>query len=258
MLLAPDDVLPLLRARVSNIAPSVLVVGDPARVLRAAELLTGAREVGRNREYLVLSGSFDGVPVTVASHGVGAAGAAVGFEELLRAGARVLIRAGTAGGLQPAVTDGDLVIATGAVREEGTSVRLVPAEYPAVAHPAVVGALTAAAPDAHTGLMLTSDLFYPMPLLGSSLQLWADAGVTAVEMELSVLLVLASLRGVHAGGIFAIDGSPLAGADMRDYSPHRDVVRTAADAAIRAGLIALAALGREPELSPRPAGPPGS
>lgn len=242
MLLSDDDVLPLLQARVSDIAPAALVVGDPARLLRAAELLTDAREVGRNREYLVLTGTFNGVPITVASHGVGAAGAAVCFEELLRAGAGVVIRAGTAGALQPAIGDGDLVIATGAVRDEGTSVRLVPAAYPAVAAPEVVAALSAAAGSVHTGLVLTSDLFYPMPLLGSTLQLWADAGVAAVEMELSILLVLASLRGVRAGGIFAVDGHPLSSEDMRDYSPHRDVVRAAADNAMRAGLIALAAL----------------
>jgi uridine phosphorylase len=244
VLLSDDDVLPLLRARVSDIAPAVLVVGDPARVLRAAELLTDAREVGRNREYLVLTGSFGGVPVTVASHGVGAPGAAVCFEELLRAGADVLIRAGTAGALQPMIGDGDLVIATGAVRDEGTSERLVPAAYPAVAASDVVAALSAArlGGSVHTGLVLTSDLFYPMPLLGSSLQLWADAGVAAVEMELSILLVLASLRGVRAGGIFAVDGHPLSSGDMRDYSPHRAVVRAAADDAMRAGLTALAGL----------------
>lgn len=240
VLLESGDVLPLLRATVREIAPVALVVGDPARAERAAGLLEDAREVGRNREYLSITGRYAGQPVTIASHGVGAAGAAVCMEELLRAGVRRIVRAGTAGGLQPAVTDGDLVIATGAVRDEGTSVRLVPAEYPAVSDPAVVAALVAVAPArTHTGIVLTSDLFYPMPVLGSTLQRWADAGCVAVEMELSVLLVLAGLRGVAAGGVFAIDGSPLASADMKDYSPHRDVVQEAADAAVRAGLDAL-------------------
>jgi uridine phosphorylase len=138
--------------------------------------------------------------------------------------------------------DGDLVIATSAVRDEGTSVRLIPAEYPAVAAAGLVTALGDAlidAPRVHQGVVLTSDLFYPMPMLGSPLQRWADAGVLAVEMELSVLLVLAGLRGVAAGGVFAIDGNPVASADMTEYSPHRDVVRQAADAAVRAGLDAL-------------------
>lgn len=240
LLLDPDDTLPLLRARVGEVAPAALVVGDPARAERAADLLSGVRELGRNREYLVLTGRYADVPVTIASHGVGSAGAAVCFEELLRAGVRRIVRAGTAGGLQPSVGDGDLVVATGAVRDEGTSVRLVPAEYPAVADPALVAGLSAAVPEAHRGIVLTSDLFYPMAVLGSSLQRWADAGCVAVEMELSVLLVLAGLRGVAAGGVLAIDGSPLAtAADMSAYDPHRDLVRTAADRAVRAGLDAL-------------------
>lgn len=239
VLLEPDDVLPLLRARCGDVADAALVVGDPARAERAATMLADVRELGRNREYLTLTGTYADIPVTVASHGVGSAGAAVCFEELLRAGVRRIVRAGTAGGLQPGVGDGDLVVATGAVRDEGTSVRLIPAEYPALADPDLVAALNLAAGDAHRGIVLTSDLFYPMPLLGSSLQRWSDAGCVAVEMELSVLLVLAGLRGVAAGGVFAIDGNPLASADMKEYSPHRDVVRDAADAAVRAGLDAL-------------------
>lgn len=239
VLLGSDDTCPLLAAPVSAIAPVALVVGDPARAERAAALLDSAREVGRNREYVTFTGRYADQLVTVSSHGVGAAGAAVCIEELLRAGVRRIIRAGTAGGLQPDVVDGDLVIATGAVRDEGTSVRLIGAEYPAVADAGIVAALSEAAGAAHRGVVLTSDLFYPMPMLGSSLQQWADAGVMAVEMELSVLLVLAGLRGVAAGGVFAIDGNPLASADMTAYAPHRDVVRTAADAAVRAGLDAL-------------------
>ena len=239
VLLERDDVLPLLRAKVADLAPVALVVGDPARAERAAAMLDGARELGRNREYLTLTGTYAGVPVTVASHGVGSAGAAVCFEELLRAGVRRIVRAGTAGGLQPDIGDGDLVVATGAVRDEGTSVRLVPAEYPALADPDLFVSLTTATGDAHRGIVLTSDLFYPLPILGSPLQRWSDAGCVAVEMELSVLLVLAGLRGVAAGGIFAIDGNPLASADMKEYSPHRDLVRDASDAAVRAGLDAL-------------------
>ncbi len=242
VLLGEDDVLPLLQVRVADVAPAALVVGDPARASHAASLLTDVRKVGANREYLTFSGTWNGVPVTVASHGVGSAGAAVCFEELLRAGATQVVRAGTAGGLQPAVTDGHLVIATGAVREDGVTPRLVAPEYPAVADPELVAALTTALgdrPDVHRGIVLTCDLFYPMPILGTSLPMWAQAGVVAVEMELSVLLVLASLRGVAAGGVFAIDGNPVASADMADYQPHRDVVRTATDAAVRAGLDVL-------------------
>lgn len=244
VLLAAEDTLPLLQARVADVAPLALVVGDPARAERAAGQLADAHVVGRNREYLTISGTYAGQPVTVASHGVGAAGAAVCFEELLRSGVGRIVRAGTAGGLQPEVVDGELVVATGAVREEGTSVRLVPASYPAVCAPGLVQSLQTALDGAcHTGLVLTCDLFYALPMLGDSLQSWADAGVLAVEMELSVLLVLAGLRGVPAAGVFAIDGNPVAAAsaDMADYAPHRDVVRVAADTAVHAALTALTA-----------------
>lgn len=244
VLLGPDDVLPLLQARVADVAPAALVVGDPARAALAASLLTDVREVGSNREFVTHTGIWNDVPVTVASHGVGSAGAAVCFEELLRAGVNRVVRAGTAGGLQPDVTDGHLVVATGAVREDGVTPRLVAPEYPAVADAGLVRALSAALdrrPDVHRGIVLTCDLFYPLPMLGTSLPTWAQAGVVAVEMELSVLLVLASLRGVAAGGVFAIDGNPVASADMADYQPHRDVVRTATEAAVRAGLDALTA-----------------
>lgn len=244
VLLGDNDILPLLQTRVGDVAPVALVVGDPARAERAAALLTDVHELGRNREYLTFTGRWNGTSVTVASHGVGSAGAAVCFEELLRAGVRRVIRAGTAGGLQPAVTDGQLVVATGAVREDGVTPRLVAPEYPAVADPDVVAALTSAlsgVPDVHRGVVLTCDLFYPMAMLGTTLPRWSLAGVLAVEMELSVLLVLAGLRGVAAGGVFAIDGNPVASADMADYRPHRDVVRSATDAAVRAGLDALTA-----------------
>lgn len=240
--LGADDVLPLLQVRVEDVAPAALVVGDPARAERAAATLDDAREVGRNREYVTFTGTHQGQPVTVASHGVGSAGAAVCVEELLRAGVRRMVRAGTAGGLQPGISDGALVVATGAVREDGVTPRLVPAEYPAVASPRLTLALCAAVrdePDTHTGIVLTCDLFYPMPMLGTSLERWAEAGVAAVEMELAVVLVLATLHGAEAGGVFAVDGNPVASADMADYRPHRDVVRRASDAAVRAGLTAL-------------------
>lgn len=245
--LADDDVLPLARVRVGDLARRVLVVGDPGRVAKAATLLDDARQVGANREYVTYTGSFDGTPVSVASHGVGAAGAAVSFEELCRGGAERVIRAGTAGGLQPEVRDGSLVIATAAVREEGVTRHLVPLSYPAVADADVVTALRdrAASGDleVHSGVVLTSDCFYPLPVLGVDHELWQRAGCVAVEMEMAALLVIAAQHGVPAGGILAIDGNPLAeqDADMSGYQPFRQVVDRAVDAALDVALRALVA-----------------
>ncbi|HEX5996988.1 MAG TPA: nucleoside phosphorylase [Jiangellales bacterium] len=245
--LGADEVLPLTRVRVGDLAPRVLVVGDPGRVEKAAARLTEPRQVGANREYVTYTGTFEGTPVSVASHGVGSAGAAVCFEELCRGGAERIIRAGTAGGLQPDVLDGSLVVATAAVREEGLTRQLVPLSYPAVADADLVVALRTLAGSANlavrTGVVLTSDCFYPLPVLDVDHGLWQRAGCVAVEMEMAALLVVAAQHGVAAGGILAIDGNPLAqqDLDMSGYQPFRAVVDRAVEAALDIGLRALVA-----------------
>lgn len=242
-----DDTLPIMQVRVGDLAPRVLVAGDPARAERISHLLEDARRVGANREYVSYTGTFNGQSVSVVSHGVGAAGAGAAFEELCRAGVERIVRTGTAGGLVPSVVDGSIVVATGAVRDEGLTARLVPVEYPAVADVDVTVALRDSARrqgvDAHTGIVLTSDNFYPSPVLPNPQPMWRDAGVIAVEMEVSALFTIASLNGVQAGAVLAIDGNPLADADesMAGYEPFREIVDRAVDAAIRAGLDALVA-----------------
>ena len=152
--------------------------------------------------------------VGVVSHGVGSAGAAVCFEELLRAGAQRLIRAGSCGGMQDDVIDGHLVIVTGAVRNEGFTSQIVPDGYPALASADVVAALRRAsrgAADIHEGLTLTSAVFYSHDILGSDLTLWQKTGVRAVEMECAVLFVLAGLAGRESGAILTVDGKPPGG-----------------------------------------------
>lgn len=151
------------------------------------------------------------------------------MKELCRGGVERIIRAGTTGGLQPAVTDGDLVIAAAAVRADGLTGGLMPPEYPAVADRRLTptAALADGAPDAHEGIVLTSAVFYPHPVLGSDLADWQRAGVIAVEMEVAALFVVASLHGVSAGAILA--GNPLAENDetMEGYDPDRTIVRDA-------------------------------
>lgn len=242
-----DYLMPITRVRVGDVPARVLVVGDPARVHKAATRLADVREIGANREYVTVVGRYGGETVAIASHGVGAAGAAVCFEELCRAGAQRIIRSGTAGGLQPDVRDGSVVVATGAVREEGVSRHLVPLGFPAVADPALVLSLSDHASGSgvpvHTGIVLTSDCFYPGPVQGVDHRLWQRAGCVAVEMELAALYVTAALHGVRAGGVLAIDGNPLDenDSDMSNYAPFRDVVDRAVDAALDAALAALVA-----------------
>jgi len=242
---ATEDLIPLLGVRESDLPERALVVGDPYRAEAAAELLDDAVAAGRNREYWTFVGTYGGEKVAVVSHGVGGAGAAVCFEELCRAGVKRIIRAGTAGGLQDHLGDGDIVVASAAVRDDGVTERIVPLRYPAVSNLDVVSDLRSAAANRSQkidiGIVLTSDIFYAHPVLGSNLELWQGAGVIAVEMECSVLLVIAAQHGVEAGAILALDGNPLASGDddMSEYDPHRDVVRNAVDTMLNVALDAL-------------------
>ena len=75
-------------------APYVITPGDPVRVAEIAQYLDDAKEVAHNREYKTYRGTYRGVDVSVTSTGIGGPSAAIAFEELIRVGAKVLIRAG--------------------------------------------------------------------------------------------------------------------------------------------------------------------
>lgn len=242
-----DPLQPILGIRSSQVAARALVVGDPQRVGEVAERLDGVEEVGRSREYVTVTGTFDGVPVTVASHGVGGAGAAICFEELCRAGVRVIVRAGTCGGLQQGVDAGHLVVATAAVRDDGVSDRLVPLAWPAAADPALALALRTEAGrrdrTCHVGVVHTAANFYPSTTHDDpGWHTWHRAGAVAIEMEVATLLVVAGLNAVRAGAILAADGNLLdAATDMADYDPTTETVARAKSEMIDVALRVLAA-----------------
>jgi uridine phosphorylase len=242
-----DHPQPIIGVRRSEVAPRALVVGDPNRVDDVAARLDEPVEVGRYREYVTVTGRYGGAPVTIASHGVGASGAAICFEELCRAGVRTLVRAGTCGGLQPGVDAGHLVVATAAVRDDGLTSRLLPDGWPAVASPELTLALhrEAAAGDlpVHRGVVHTAANFHPSPLTDDP-GWWTSqrAGAVAVEMELAALFVVAGLHGASAGGILTADGNLLEAVDdMSDYDPETDTVTHAKSVMIDIALRVLAA-----------------
>lgn len=244
---------PHIRLDPADISPYVLTVGDPARAQRVAEFLTNARQVGAWREYHTYTGEHKDLRVTAISHGVGGAGAAICFHELIGIGAHTLIRVGTCGSYVREMRTGSLFIGTGATREDGTSLVLAPPEYPAVSDLDVTLALRNAARargDVKYELgVLRSDAAFYHELAPNPHQLWADAGAVGIEMELATLLIIASIRRVRAGGIFVVDGNPNESAgDMADYNPHRDEVERAKDAAIEIGLDALHALANSQSL----------
>jgi uridine phosphorylase len=246
-----DKLLPILKVKASELAPYALVLGDPERAAAAAEYLDDAQELGFFREYRTFVGTYQGVRVTISSHGVGAAGASICFDELIQAGVQTIIRAGTCGAMAPGIEDGELIIGTGAIREDGASEKLVPIEYPALADRHVVAALELAATQAnhlpiHAGVVLTQGHFYS-GILPNSVPMWLEAGmgIRAVEMELATLLVIASMYDVRAGGIFTSDGNMTQEADPTEYDPHRTVVKDGVEKMLQISLAALASLAND-------------
>lgn len=242
--------LPITGLPVGRVSSRVITCGDPARADRIAERLDDAVLLSHKREYRAHRGTYGGTAVTVCSHGIGAPGAAIAFEELIVAGGRQIIRVGTCGGLQPDIHAGQLVIATAAVQHSGYGRESVPEGYPAAADPELALALRQAAAgeagaghDARAGIVLTRDSFYPgvaTPAAAIDYRVMSTARVLAVEMECAALFLVGSLRGVKTAAILAVDGNVLEAAEsVETYAPGRPVVGQAVDAAITCALEAL-------------------
>jgi len=196
-----------------DVGDYVLMPGDPFRTPLIAKHLDDAREVAFSREYRTFTGKVDGVPVSAMSSGMGGPSVAIGVEELRELGVHTVLRVGTCGALQPEVKVGDLLIAIGSVRSEGTPDGYVPKEYPAIASLDVVNALVEAAEAKgvpyHVGLMRSVDALYadllpdqmPRPDLRGELEMWTRAGVIGNDMETSTLLIVSRLRKVRAGTV---------------------------------------------------------
>lgn len=142
----------------------VILPGDPKRCKKIAQYFDDPVLVADNREYVTYTGTLDGVKVSVTSTGIGGPSASIAMEELYRCGADTFVRIGTCGGMQPEVKSGDIVVATGAIRMEGTSKEYAPIEFPAVANLEVINALVEGAKkegcEFHTGVVQCKDSFY--------------------------------------------------------------------------------------------------
>ncbi|NGP45770.1 nucleoside phosphorylase [Bacillaceae bacterium SIJ1] len=232
--------MPNIKVNEGAISEHVIVVGNPERAKMIGDLLEDSQQLAYSREYLTINGYYKGKKVTVASHGVGAAGAAVCFEELIKAGAKKLIRVGTAGSYTEELPPGSLIIADSAVRAEGLTKQMVPEDFPAVADYKLLLKLEEAAQKTDftygLGTIVTLDAFYAGPVQFPHM-LYKESGALGAEMELAALYVIARLRGVSAAGIFALDG--YAFSDMNDYNPHKDFVNKAVRAEIDIALETL-------------------
>ena len=219
-----EKIIPIIDLPYDTIAPRVLVCGDPARAEKIASRLDHMQVVAKSREFWTFNGTYKGVPVTVSSHGVGAAGAHVSFEGLILGGARVIIRVGTCGTLQPGMPQGALIIATAACREDGVTAQLIPQSYPAVASYDVVQLMLdeAAKTDAwyKAGIISAGGIFYK-GVIPTNNRVMADAGCLAFENEAAMLFVTCSLKGVKSGCICAADGPcfEFVGSEQFDHYP---------------------------------------
>ncbi len=224
-----------------------IVPGDPGRCEKIAAYFDNPREIAFNREYRTFVGTLEGEPVCVTSTGIGGPSAVIAMEELTSVGVHTFLRVGTCGGIAMNVKAGDVVIATGAVRQEGTSHEYVPAEFPAVADFGSVSALAESAEALHlpyhTGVVQCKDSFYGqhspgrMPVASMLLdkwEAWKRAGVLASEMESAALFCCAATLGVRCGSVFSVVwNQERAAAGIDDPACHDT------DAAIRVAIEAL-------------------
>ena len=214
-----DDVQYHIEVGPDDVADTVLLPGNPERVEKVVDCWDQGEVVGDHREYRTATGTYDDEPLSVTSTGIGSPGAAIAVEELARVGAETFIRVGSCGALQADADIGDLVITSGAVRQEGTSDEYVREDYPASADHAVVSALVAAAErlghDYHVGLTCSTDSFYAgqgrpgfegFEARGSEglVEELKAANVLNFEMEASAILTLANLYGLRAGAVCTV------------------------------------------------------
>lgn len=204
--IGPEDV-----AGNGDLGRYVMLPGDPSRAEKIAGHFANRRSVGNPRGYAVHLGSLtndDGAAVEVmtVATGIGSASVEVIVSEIIDCGARRLLRVGSCGSMVPEIVPGQVVIATGAVRDEATSSHYAPIEYPALPHPEGLRALAEGArlaelrDETFFGLCHSKASLYgrefgrgPAARANTAYTDWLRrAGVVASEMEASALFVLAS------------------------------------------------------------------
>ena len=206
-----------IACRSGDVGAYVLLPGDPDRCEEIAANFENPRKIAQNREFTTYTGYLDGEMVSVVSTGIGGPSAAIAIEELTAIGAHTFIRVGTCGGISQEVHAGDIVIASAAVRHDGTSREYAPIEYPAVSNFEVLKALAAAADtlgySKHVGVVQCKDSFYGqhapkrMPTyedLKYKWEAWKRLGVLASEMESAALFVVASALLVRCGTVLHV------------------------------------------------------
>jgi len=228
-----------IKASKGDVAERVIVAGDPARVEQIASLLEDVRLVNRNRGLLVYTGKFEGVPVTVALHGIGAPSASIVFEELAMLGAKIMVRIGTCGAMYKGARIGDVVVPTGAsyypggfyyqyLREQAC-LCAVPS-FDVVTE--LVKEISGEGMNFKLGPVISSDAFYAED--PEFAKRWSSRGVIAVEMECAALFSLGMMRGFKTGAVLLVSDSLVEELGFASAEELRDHVDRVTKAVLRA------------------------
>lgn len=213
----PEERKMHIAARAGEVGRYCLLPGDPGRCESIAAHFDNPVLVARNREFVTYTGTLLGERVSVCSTGIGGPSAAIAVEELFQCGADTFLRVGTCGGVSLDVCGGDVVVATAAIRQEGTALHYVPIEFPAVSNLDAALALRESAHElslrCHCGVVQSKDSFYGqhspqrMPVAQELLQkweAWKRAGCLASEMECAAVFAVSSVLGARAGAVFTV------------------------------------------------------
>lgn len=200
-----------IKCEKEDISEKIILVGNPDRAKRINnEFLKDSKLVNEYRALLVYTGFYKDEKITIATTGMGSPSAAIVLEELIRLGGKIFIRVGSAGGINPEIQTGDIVIATASIRDDGTSIKYLPLGFPAVPDFYLTSLLIKKAKEnferVFYGIVLSSDGFYE-GYDETLMKKYIGSGVQAVEMESGIVFIVSQRRSVKAGAIFVIDGN---------------------------------------------------
>lgn len=195
---------PHIQCSKEDAATYALLPGDPRRVDEVQKYLTNVRSIAFNREYKSIIGDYQGVPVMVVSTGIGGTSMGIAVEELGRIGVKAMIRIGSCGSLCSSLGLGDLILVSGAVRDEGTSKAYITASYPAIPDTELFMQMLQIAKQRgypyHIGKIRSHDSFYT-DQEESIDRFWSEKGLLGSDMETAALFVIGSLRGIRTASI---------------------------------------------------------
>lgn len=198
---------PHIRCGVQDAARYAILPGDPRRVDRVKRFLENPRDIAYNREFKTAAGYYKGVKVMVTSTGIGGPSAAIALEELRNIGVEILIRIGSCGALQRGIRLGELIIPSGAVRNDGTADAYIERGYPALADMDVAASIVRSAEELkykyYNGLIRSHDSFYTdkeEEIDGY----WSKMGLLGADMESSALFVVGRLRKLKVASILNV------------------------------------------------------